>query len=132
MNKWMLLACVSLFTSILYAQPAYDEICKNRLLSVSNYRAYPGPVQHQLTPAPRGYKPFYISHYGRHGSRYISRRMGYDIPYNMMCRADSMGLLTLIGNEVLKQITSILEDSEMRWGDLTSYGHYQIRQISAR
>ena len=25
-----------------------------------------------LTKAPRGYKPFYISHYGRHGSRYYS------------------------------------------------------------
>ena len=24
----------------------------------------------KLTKAPRGYKPFYISHYGRHGSRY--------------------------------------------------------------
>ena len=24
----------------------------------------------RLTPAPRGYKPFYISHYARHGSRY--------------------------------------------------------------
>ena len=23
-----------------------------------------------LTKAPKGYKPFYISHYGRHGSRY--------------------------------------------------------------
>ena len=22
------------------------------------------------TPAPKGYTPFYISHYGRHGSRY--------------------------------------------------------------
>ena len=22
-----------------------------------------------LTPAPKGYTPFYISHYGRHGSR---------------------------------------------------------------
>ena len=24
------------------------------------------------TAAPKGYKPFYISHYGRHGSRYHS------------------------------------------------------------
>ena len=24
----------------------------------------------ELTKAPKGYKPFYISHYGRHGSRY--------------------------------------------------------------
>ena len=24
----------------------------------------------ELTPSPQGYKPFYISHYARHGSRY--------------------------------------------------------------
>ena len=25
------------------------------------------------TPAPEGYEPFYISHYGRHGSRWLLR-----------------------------------------------------------
>ena len=30
-----------------------------------SYEATPGPQ----TPAPGGYKPFYVSHYGRHGSR---------------------------------------------------------------
>ena len=29
-----------------------------------SYEAAPGPQ----TPAPGGYKPFYVSHYGRHGS----------------------------------------------------------------
>ena len=32
-----------------------------------------GPHRFEIpapTPAPRGYKPFYSSHYGRHGSRY--------------------------------------------------------------
>jgi hypothetical protein len=31
----------------------------------------------QLTKAPSGYKPFYISHYGRHGSRYYWNAMLY-------------------------------------------------------
>lgn len=34
--------------------------------SGSIYYAYPEPTD-SLTPAPEGYKPFYISHYGRHG-----------------------------------------------------------------
>ena len=106
-----------------YAQSVLEIIQQDPTFAVTNYATYPDSSDHPMTPAPAGKHPFYLSHYGRHGSRYISRRMGYDIPYNMMCRADSMGLLTLIGNEVLKQITSILEDSEMRWGDLTSYGH---------
>lgn len=29
------------------------------------------------TPAPEGYEPFYISHYGRHGSRWLLRASEY-------------------------------------------------------
>jgi Transcriptional regulators of sugar metabolism len=36
--------------------------------SVSNYRR---------TPAPEGYKPFYISHFGRHGSRWLASEPEY-------------------------------------------------------
>ena len=34
-------------------------------MNMDPYEYLPGPQ----TPAPKGYKPFYISHYGRHGSR---------------------------------------------------------------
>jgi len=37
----------------------------------SIYYAYPVPSS-TYTPAPTGYEPFYISHYGRHGSRWMS------------------------------------------------------------
>ena len=84
-----------------YAQSVLEIIQQDPTFAVTNYATYPDSSDHPMTPAPAGKHPFYLSHYGRHGSRYISRRMGYDIPYNMMCRADSMGLLTLIGNEVL-------------------------------
>ena len=49
------------------AQQAKDEIYANPRLSGSNHLAYPGPVQDRLTAAPKGYHPFYISSYGRHG-----------------------------------------------------------------
>ena len=39
---------------------------------------YPYPeTTCQLTKAPKGYKPFYISHYGRHGSRYYWNALLY-------------------------------------------------------
>lgn len=85
-----------------------------------------------MTPAPEGKHPFYISHYGRHGSRYINNREGYDIPYKMMLRADSMGQLTPTGHKVLKEIELIIEDSEGQWGDLTGFGQLQQRHISQR
>ena len=36
------------------------------------YYAYPYPEKPlpQLTAAPKGYEPFHIEHYGRHGSRW--------------------------------------------------------------
>ena len=32
--------------------------------------SYEAPEAIVDTPAPKGYEPFYVSHYGRHGSRY--------------------------------------------------------------
>ena len=36
------------------------------------YYAYPYPEKQlpKLTPAPKGYEPFHLEHYGRHGSRW--------------------------------------------------------------
>ena len=38
------------------------------LLAGTDYLCPTGPAA--LTKAPKGYKAFYISHYGRHGARY--------------------------------------------------------------
>ena len=125
-------AIMLVWTTFVQAQQALDIIRKDPSFAVTNYALYPDSIDYPMTAAPAGKRPFYISHYGRHGSRYINKRMGYDIPYIMMCRADSLGQLTPTGNEVLRQIRAIIADSELRWGDLTSYGHQQIRQIAAR
>ena len=132
MKKIYIIAIMLVGALVAHAQGVLDIIRHNPTFAVTNYATYPDSADHPLTPAPAGKHPFYLSHYGRHGSRYINKRAGYDIPFSMMCRADSLGLLTPIGHEVLSQIRKIMEDSEMRWGDLTSYGHQQIRQIAAR
>ena len=80
----LVLLCV---TACVQAQDARSEFMKNPALSGSNYVAYPGP-KHRLTPAPRGYEPFYLSHYGRHGSRYLIDTHDYDRPYFTLLRAD--------------------------------------------
>ena len=44
------------------------------------YYAYPietGTDKPQLQSAPAGYEPFYISHYGRHGSRWLTNDARY-------------------------------------------------------
>ena len=72
------------------AQGVRDLIQQHPSYASCNYHIYPDTITAVLTPAPAGKKPFYISHYGRHGSRYINSRSGYDIPYRMMEQADSL------------------------------------------
>ena len=114
------------------AQSVREMIKKDPSYAACNYRIYPDSVEMPMTPAPEGKHPFYISHYGRHGSRYINNRKGYDLPYKMMLKADSLGLLTTAGHQVLKQIRTIINDSEGQWGDLTGFGQLQMRHICQR
>lgn len=132
MKKWLLATVASLLMATLHAQSAYDEILENVLCSASNYMAYPGPTQQKLTPAPRGYKPFYISHYGRHGSRFHSKPSIYNAPYQVLAMADSLGKLTATGKDVLRRLDIIRKDAENHWGDLTWIGCHQQEDIARR
>lgn len=114
-----------------YAQHAYHTIKENPRIAASNYYAYPEPVR-KLTPAPAGKRPFYISHYGRHGSRYLNKRKAYDIPYNYLHKGDSLGKLTLLGKEMLQRMAAIIEDAEGYWGTLSPLGQLQLRDIARR
>ena len=125
---------VSLFCllSPSHAQTVRDLIIQNPTYASCNYDVYPDSVPNNLTPSPKGKKPFYISHYGRHGSRYISSRSGYDIPFRMIAHADSVNELTPTGERVHEEMKVIMADTETRWGELTNYGKEQHRQIAKR
>ena len=114
------------------AQTVLEIIRQKPGYASCNYDTYPDSIPENLTPAPQGKKPFYISHYGRHGSRYINRRTGYEIPYKMMVQANGVNELTAIGKKVFSEMNLILEDSEDRWGDLTELGRTQHQQIARR
>ena len=114
------------------AQKVRDLIREKPAYASCNYNTYPDSIPDNLTPAPAGKKPFYLSHYGRHGSRYISNRSGFDIPYRMMLHADSVDELTQTGQRVLDEIQIIMADTEDRWGELTTYGKEQHRKIGRR
>jgi hypothetical protein len=114
------------------AQPVYEIIKKKPVYASCNYDTYPDSIPDNLTPPPGGKRPFYISHYGRHGSRYINRRSGYDIPYRMMVQANAVNELTVSGRDVLSEMNLVLLDSEDRWGDLTALGKIQHRMIARR
>ena len=132
MRKILILVTLTFYAIGLPAQSIREEIQKNIRCSASNYMAYPNPHQHELTPAPGGKKPFYISHYGRHGSRYHNLPATYDIPYQTMAAADSLGKLTPLGADVLHRLELIRCDAKDHWGELTELGARQHREIIKR
>ena len=136
MNKrsryWLLAVGFWLFALAGQGQQVLDIIKQKPAYASCNYNIYPDSIPDNLTPAPKGKRPFYISHYGRHGSRYINKRSGYDIPYKMMSMANDVNELTPTGIRVYKEMNVILEDSEDRWGDLTALGKTQHMMIARR
>ena len=131
-NRVYITAIGVLLVLCVQAQTVSDMIRKDPSFAACNYRVYPDSVEMPMTPPPAGKQPFYISHYGRHGSRYINNRSGYDIPFKMMAKADSLQQLTPTGHFVLKKMEEIMADTEGQWGDLTGFGQLQMRHIAQR
>ena len=131
MKKNLLLVFALMLSLTISAQQARKDFKKEITMSGSNYVAYPGP-QKALTPAPEGYEPFYISHYGRHGSRYLIGTSDYDRPYNILKKAKDQGVLTAKGEEVMEKVRRIKEEAWRRDGELTLRGAEQHRGIAKR
>lgn len=131
MKRTVLILALTLSAYCLWAQSSREDIRKNVFLSGSNYLAYPAP-QKVLTPAPKGEKPFYISHYSRHGSRFLIDPNDYDAPILTFKRANEKGKLTELGQQTMSKIEKMKEESNKRLGELTELGAVQHRQIASR
>jgi len=114
------------------AQTSKKEIFGDIYRTGSNYFSYPGPKAKPLTAAPEGYVPFYISHYGRHGSRYMSSNEYYVTAINKLDTAQQMGILSDLGKEVLSKLHIGYADAWHRDGDLSKLGAKQHHDIAHR
>ena len=132
MRKFLLSMVLTVIVTGLEAQTIREDIRNNIRCSASNYMAYPGPTQHRLTDAPMGKQPFYISHYGRYGSRYFNLPSDYEKPYRTLAKADSLGMLTDLGKDVLNRLVLIHQEADGKYGELTPLGAQQQQQIMRR
>ena len=118
------------------AQPTVAErqLAANHNRSGSNHYAYPFPAQPlpQLTPAPAGYEPFFMNHYGRHGSRWLTKQSTYDSPVKMLNKLKDSGLLTKMGEVMLNNLTKVALEAQGRIGDLSDVGAEQHQGIAER
>ena len=131
MKKLLFTTIITLFAITATSQSVRDDLKRDIRYSASNQMAYPTPTG-KLTPAPENYKPFYISHYGRHGSRYLINPEDYNYPHEVLKSADSAGVLTPLGKDVMKRYEIIRNEAANRYGELTPLGAEQHRQIARR
>lgn len=113
------------------AQTSREELLSHMELTAGNYANYPNPSGH-LTPAPKGYEPFYISHYGRHGARYMTSDKHYKRLRHQLDTALSLGILTEYGKDVRNRIILAATDAKDRAGKLTRLGSLQHKAIAKR
>ncbi len=113
------------------AQTTREELLSHIELTAGNYANYPNPTGH-LTPAPEGYEPFYISHYGRHGSRYMTSDKIYRRLRKQLDSARTLGILTPYGKDVRNRVKIAAADAKDRAGELTTLGARQHRAIARR
>ena len=113
------------------AQTSRTELMAHLDLATGNYCNYPNPSGH-ITPAPDGYEPFYVTHYGRHGARYMTSDKHYKYTIGKMDTAQAQGLLTEYGKEILQRLNVAAANAWHRDGDLTELGGRQHRAIAHR
>ena len=131
MRKVVLFALWALSVASVCAQNVREELKRDFLKAGSNYYAYQGPTR-ALTPAPAGYKPFYLSSYARHGSRFLINASDYEVPYGVMLKAHQQGKLTELGEKAFDHLDMLYSEAKGRYGDLTPLGAAQHRQIAQR
>lgn len=132
---------VSLCTAQTFVPDGYlPSISYARELSGSNYTSYHNLHSYlshtgeaALSPTPEGYKPFYISTYTRHGSRFMLEEKQYDEAITILQNESSRHNLTATGKQLLQQLQQLRRQCPKQLlGTLTDIGVSQHRAIAER
>ena len=129
-----LLAALACWTAA--AQQRQDPVVaaalqENNLRASVNDHVYEfGPLTD--TPAPKGYKPFYISHYGRHGTRSDWGAGDYLEVANTLEKAGEAGLLTPEGDSLRAEAMQVYLCHDGMDGRLTQHGVHEHEHLAER
>lgn len=95
------------------------------------YYAYP-VVADSMPPLPEGYFPVYISHYGRHGSRWPMKPLIYKVASDYFQREQLKENVSTEGKGVWKLVSRCAADFQGHQGELTPMGERQQLDIARR
>ena len=120
-------ACLSLHAQ----EEAVRLIAENPDRAANNMHSYEfHPIVD--TKAPKGFKPFYISHYGRHGSRYEQNSTFARAAMEGFHHLDSLGLLTEAGKALYADVDAVVEAHKGMEGSLTPRGAREHQTLATR
>ena len=131
MKNFLMTGVFSLVVCLAQGQTSKEEMFETIEKTGGVYYAYPTDFVAQ-TPAPDGYTPFYVSHYGRHGSRYLLGDKDYKWVLDVMLKADQDNALTALGHDVVGRLRSIWDEAEGHGDELSPKGVEQHRGIAER
>lgn len=132
MRKILLPIFLCLLSLSLSAQtPSIDFFSENPDAAGGIYYSY-HYTPAQETPVPKGYDLVYVSHYGRHGSRFHEGSGCYTIPRKMLDEAYSKGMLTKFGEDLREQVSRVALHAAGNAGALTQLGEREHKGIAER
>jgi hypothetical protein len=124
----LLLWCVAL-VSWAQGTAVLDQVKADPRRSYGNDYPYPQKTA-TLTKAPRGYKPFYISHYSRHGSRYYWNDRLYRDLDSLLSKAHKLHVLTAEGEAFRTKFMAAKDEMAASVSELSQLGWDQHQFIA--
>ena len=129
MKRLISLSCILAVTAALAQEN--PDLSSDRYSSANILHTYTVPG-FQDTKAPAGFKPFYVSHYGRHGSRYHLSDGKFDPALPQLDSLHAKALLTEDG-ETFRDILHWMKDKQNGVaGILTQVGSKEHQGIGRR
>ena len=125
----LLMLMVLALTLAAQTQSAAEQLKENPRKAYGTDCPYPFD-KGRLTPAPRGYKPFYISHYARHGSRYYWSDNLYKDLDTLLTVARQRHQLTAEGEAFCRKFMDAKEELQTGATELTQLGWEQHQDIA--
>ena len=131
MKRALLLYLIVIWPMIALAQniPALEQLKADPRKAYGTDYPYGFKVE-PITPSPRGYKPFYITGYARHGSRYYWNDRLYTQLDTLLLEAHEKQLLTEEGEAFYAQFLENKQELMTGISELTDLGWQQHQQIA--
>ncbi len=122
MKRLYTLWALLLMVSVAFSQKSYEQMG-------GVYYAYPAPAATPSWAIPADFTPVYLSHYGRHGSRWLPSDERYEW---VMEQFQDAGNLTRKGLRLRKKLQKVWANARGNGGRLTPLGARQQREIARR